>query len=78
MPVIIFTMFHYLILPHILSQVDYESYDWHCLDLEAESTKKRVEEFFIHDEKTMTFDPIDAAKWGKYAGHKLYSESIMK
>jgi len=59
-------------------QVDYESYDWHCLDLEAESTKKRVEEFFIHDEKTMTFDPIDAAKWGKYAGHKLYSESIMK
>ena len=58
--------------------MDYESYDWHCLDLEAESTKKRVEEFFIHDEKTMTFDPIDAAKWGKYAGHKLYSESIMK
>lgn len=58
-------------------QVDYESYDWHKLDIEAESTKKRVEEFFLHAED-MVYTPIDAAKYGKYAGHKLYSESIFK
>lgn len=59
-------------------QIDYESYDWTCLDLEAESTKKRVEEYFIHSEDTMKYEPIDAAKYGKFAGHKLYSESIFK
>jgi len=59
-------------------QVDYESYDWHCLDLEAESTKQRVEEFFLHSEDAMTYKPIAAGKYDKYTGHKLYSENIFK
>jgi elongation factor 1-gamma len=60
-------------------QVDYESYDWHCLDLEAESTKQRVEDFFLHSEATMTYTPnATDGKYAKYAGHKLYSESIFK
>ena len=59
-------------------QVDYESYDWHCLDPEAESTKQRVADFLIHDYDAMTYQPIAADKYGKYAGHKLYSENIFK
>ena len=59
-------------------KVDYESYDWHCLDLEAESTKQRVEEYFLHNYDTMTYKPISEGKYDKYAGHKLYSENIFK
>merc|ERR1719423_363190 len=59
-------------------QVDYESYDWHCLDPEAESTKQRVADFLVHDYDAMTYQPIAADKYGKYAGHKLYSENIFK
>jgi len=59
-------------------QVDYESYDWHCLDLEAESTKQYVEDFFLHKEDTMTYKPVVAGKYDKFAGHKLYSENIFK
>jgi elongation factor 1-gamma len=59
-------------------QIDYESYDWHCLDLEAESTKARVEDFLLHQEDSMTFKPAKTGAYEKYAGHKLYSASIFK
>ncbi len=59
-------------------QVDYESYDWHRLNSNADSTKALVEAFFLHDEETQEYKPFDSAKHAKYAGHKLYSASILK
>jgi len=59
-------------------QVDYESYDWHRLDPAADGTKALVDSFFLHEEEVQEFKPFDASKHGKYAGHKLYSASILK
>lgn len=59
-------------------RVDFESYDWHKLDSSADSTKALVEAFFLHDEETQEYEPFDSAKHAKYAGHKLYSASILK
>jgi len=58
-------------------QTDYEIFDWHCLDLEAESTKKRVEDFFLHEE-TLTYQPCVAGKYDHKAGLELYNENIFK
>ena len=59
-------------------QVDYESYDWHRLDPAAETTKAKVRAFFLHEEEAQEYKPFDASKHAKYAGHKLYSASILK
>jgi len=59
-------------------QVDYESYDWYKLDPATDSTKALVEAFFLHEEEAQEYQPHDAAKHAKYAGHKLYSASIFK
>jgi len=59
-------------------QVDYESYDWYKLDPATDATKALVEAFFLHEEEAQEFQPYDAAKHAKYAGHKLYSASIFK
>jgi len=59
-------------------QVDYESYDWYKLDPATDSTKALVEAFFLHEEEAQEYQPYDAAKHAKYAGHKLYSASIFK
>jgi len=58
-------------------QTDYEIFDWHCLDLEAESTKKRVEDFFMHEE-SLTYQPVVAGKYDHKAGLELYNENIFK
>jgi len=59
-------------------QVDYESYDWHLLDPATDSTKALVEAFFLHDEEKQEYRPFDGLKHAKYAGHQLYSASILK
>lgn len=59
-------------------QVDYESYDWHRLDSSAASTKALVEAFFLHEDEIQEYKPFDASRHAKYAGHKLYSASILK
>jgi len=59
-------------------KVDYESYDWHRLDPAAETTKAKVRAFFLHEEEAQEYKPFDASKHAKYAGHKLYSASILK
>jgi len=58
-------------------QTDYEIFDWHCLDLEAESTKKRVEDFFLHED-TLTYQPIAAGKYDHKAGLELHNYNIFK
>jgi len=59
-------------------QVDYESYDWHLLDPKSEQTKALVEAFLLHEEEKQEYRPFDGLKHPKYAGHKLYSASILK
>jgi len=59
-------------------QVDYESYDWHRLDSSSSSTKALVEAFFLHLDDVQEYKPFDGSKHAKYAGHKLYSASILK
>jgi len=59
-------------------QVDYESYDWHHLDPKSDQTKALVEAFLLHEEEKQEYRPFDGLKHAKYAGHKLYSASILK
>merc|ERR1712025_404971 len=59
-------------------QDDYESYDWHPLDPATDATKALVEAFFLHDEEKQEYRPFDGLKHAKYAGHQLYSASILK
>ena len=59
-------------------QVDYESYDWHLLDPKSDQTKALVEAFLLHEEEKQEYRPFDGLKHAKYAGHKLYSASILK
>jgi len=59
-------------------QVDYESYDWHLLDPSSDKTKALVEAFLLHKDDSQEYQPFDSLKHAKYAGHKLYSASILK
>jgi len=59
-------------------QVDFESYDWHRLDSSAATTKDLVQAFLLHKDDAQEYKPFDASKHAKYAGHKLYSASILK
>jgi elongation factor 1-gamma len=60
-------------------QTDYESYDWYKLDIQAESTKKHVEKFFLGDEcEDFTFEPFVPGSYEKYIGHKIKSCRIFK
>merc|ERR1712135_100174 len=60
-------------------QIDYESYDWYKLDIQAESTKKHVEKFFLGDEcEDFTYEPFVPGSYEKYVGHKIKSCRIFK
>merc|ERR1711872_1143182 len=51
---------------------------WHLLDPSSDKTKALVEAFLLHKDDSQEYEPFDSLKHAKYAGHKLYSASILK
>jgi len=59
-------------------QVDYESYDWTRLDPSSSDTRAIVNEFLLHEEDVMAYNPRKAQVYDQYKGLTLYSASILK
>jgi len=59
-------------------QVDYESYDWTRLDPSSSDTQAIVNEFLLHEEDVMAYNPHKAQVYDQYKGLTLYSASILK
>jgi len=59
-------------------QVDYESYDWTRLDPSSSDTQAIVNEFLLHEEDVMAYNPRKAQVYDQYKGLTLYSASILK
>lgn len=59
-------------------QTDYESYDWTRLDASSPDTQALVNEFLLHEEDVMAYNPNKPQVYDKHKGLTLYSANVFK